>query len=69
MSIPDADLKEEFIKCLDALASAVNWLRPPEPPDEPIPIPAKTLKWLNQRLVEASLMADKIGEEEDVSEE
>ena len=59
-----SDLKAEFIRCRDALACAINWLEPPESPDVKMEIPADKLDWLNNRLHEATLLADRIAVEE-----
>ena len=58
------DLKAEYIKCRDALACAVNWLEPSEPPDVKMEIPSDKLEWLNGRLDEATVLADKLATEE-----
>lgn len=50
--VPTADA---FIKCRDALACAVDWLQPHE-------IPADKLRWLDERLDEATLLADRLAQ-------
>ena len=62
-----ADLEQEFIRCRDALACAMNWLEPTETPDDNVPIPADKLEWLQERLRVATDIADRLADGEDIS--
>lgn len=54
------NLEDEFIKCRDALACAVNWLDQEADIHGGYTIPKDKLDWLTERLDEATTLADKI---------
>jgi hypothetical protein len=58
LEVDGIEENEDFIKCRDALASAVNWLEP-ENGVRTAP-PAAVMEWLNARLLAATEIADKM---------
>jgi len=54
------NLEDEFIKCRDALACAMNWLDQEADLHGGYATPTDTLEWLTERLDKATTIADKI---------